>query len=142
MNKKLTTPVLFAASVPVVFVLVLAAIIFTDTFGYFHTWKRVGDLDALGALLLAGTPIFAAVSLSLLRWEALKHLNLTVHLRQSSILYTAAGLIGVWLVSNLDDSNGLHYAYATGLFSVMLFGIVVNAAVVGWLRRYQKNRAT
>ncbi len=133
MEKKLTSPELLAASALIVFMLVLAAVMLADSLGLYHSWRRIGDLNALGALLLAGTPIFALVSLVLRRWNALKYSGLAAHLHQSSILYAAAGLLGTWLVLNVDEANGLRYAYATGLLAVVLLGIVVNAAMIGWL---------
>jgi hypothetical protein len=121
-----------AAALPLALILVLSGTVAylsmheTDM----HTWRRVGDIDAVACVLVLGGLLFPLATIVACRMEELKAPHLADHFRQSSILYALVVLGALALVGGKENQGSLGYAIAaTGVIGAML-GIVANVVTL------------
>jgi hypothetical protein len=138
---RVLSPFLYAAVVPMVAFLVVAAIAALEGTVGLRTWYRVGDVDTAIALAFIGTVLFGVATRVLIRFERLDVPGIPDHLRHSVLLYVVGGTSCIALVAFYSEMNGaLQYAYLAILFSASVFGICMNAAFLA-LRARRKHFA-
>lgn len=136
------SPILYAAVVPLVAILVIAAIAVLERTVGLHTLHRVGDIDAAIALAFGGATLFSLATHCLAGLEHLDAPGVADHVRHSALLYVLGALTCIALIAFYSELNGaLQYAYLTVLFSVSVFGIFVNAANLAMIARRNKHAA-
>jgi len=136
-NRYFLSPLLYALSGIGVFVLMGAALGFLEQSIGLHAWHRVGDVDAVVALITLGIPIFLIVTRALIRLEGLRRSCFYTHFRHCVLLYIAAILLAVALAVYYQNLNGaLQYAYLVGLFASCALAILINGIT---LFRYSRS---
>ena len=125
---RVLSPFLFVAAVPLVLAFVVTSVTVVEGTIGLHTWRRVGDVDAVIALAWGSATVFAPLTSFLTRREGVQFPRAIDHLRQTGLLYLLGGLSGTWLALRYGNLNGaLSYAYVVTLFGVTVSGVMVNA---------------
>ncbi len=130
---RLVAPFLLAVAVPVVFVGTIIVVATIDNTVGLHRLVRVGDIDAVVAVVLIGSPVFLGMTRLLNRHEPSVVAVRRTHFRHCAFLYIGALVGAALLVVYREFSNGLAYGYVAVLFLVTVYGIVMNAvALTAW----------
>lgn len=130
------SPLLYALSTIAVFVLMGIAVVFLERSVGLHTWRRVGDIDAVAVLIAAGIPVFFTVTRLLVRFDELHRWYFHTHLRHCALLYLSAILLAAVLVVYYQTLNAaLQYAYVAGLFASCVLAILTNGITLFLFRR-------
>ncbi len=104
---------------------VLSMIFIERTIG-FHTVYRVGDVDAVAAVVIFGIPIYTLVSVWITRFKVESFSKFGSHLQQSILMYCLLIGMGFLLIVYRNENGGLGYAYGALLFCASFVGVLVN----------------
>lgn len=136
---RIVSPILYAATVPVVFAVALAAVISVESTVGLHTWVRVGDIDAGVGLLVGGVLVFVPATVLLRRADHPADAIWLRHFRHSAVLYAIALLLAASLIARFEHHNGLLYGYTAMLFLATCFGIAMNASTHWFMARRHRH---
>lgn len=132
------SPILYAASVPPMFVLFLLVVaILVEQAPY--VWVL-----GLSVLLWISTLVFVLANVGLARIEHTYSPGIRDHLRRCAILYAGLVPLGFFLITGYDGRYccALQWTLEAALFPVATYAIVVNASIIYVLRRrYSASRS-
>jgi hypothetical protein len=125
------SPILYAASVPPMFVLSLLVVAFlVDISPYAWVW-------GLLASLLISTLVFVLINVGLVHIEHMRSPGVRDHLRLCAILYAGLAPMGIFLITEYNGRYccALRWTLGAALFPVATYAIVVNALIFYLLQR-------
>jgi len=129
-QKIITASLLFPLTVPLVGILSVILIAFTEHSIGFYTLFHVGDINMLVGILMFGIPTFVFTTKLFLKIDAVIRSAVFTHISHCFLIYLVALFGGVSLLLNLKDSNGLGYAYGVILFTACGLAIICNLITV------------
>ena len=134
--KKIISPILYAFSVSLVFILSIFTINFIENNFGLHTLLRNGDIDAVITILFFGGIIFSYTTKIITKFENNEVPIFSDHLRQSFLLYFIFIFLTIQNIINSSyTSPAIQDALVVVISMIALFGIIVNFVV---LRRLAK----
>ncbi len=97
-----------------------------------HSWRAVGDLDALGALAVLGAACFPLATVVACRLEGTGVPRLRDHFRQSALLYVAVAIfLSIVWPTRGTDGESLGFAVLAMMTAGAIVGIALNAMTLG-----------
>ncbi|MBP9836207.1 MAG: hypothetical protein KBC78_00010 [Candidatus Pacebacteria bacterium] len=135
--KKIISPIIYAFSIPVVFLAYVSTIHLIDINFGLHTIFWTGDIDMIMAVLFFGSLVFLYFTKFIIRFENIEKPIFYDHFRQSFLLYIFMIFLILENIINLGGvaSGGMQDALSALLSIVALFGIIVNFIVLRRLER-------
>lgn len=130
--KKSISPIIYALSIPVVFLVSVFTIRIIDINFGLHTIFWTGDIDMIVSMLFFGLLVFPYVTKFIVKFEGTVSPIFSDHFRQSFLLYIFLIFVTIQNIINSDNIGvgGIQDALGVLVSIILLFGIIVNFAVL------------